>query len=192
MTEHYPDRMPNLAFKIMAAIMAVQDRLFPRIDKRIEGFPLEQGMTVVDYGCGPGRYTTRFARLVGNKGMVYAIDLQDLALEYVIRQMQKQGLNNIPPVLAKGYRTNLPDHSADRIFMLDMIFSVKEPSELLAEVHRICRPDGKLIVDDGHQPRERTIQMIRQSGLWKLEKESRDHLECVSVAGPDFLPAAAR
>jgi len=84
-------------------------------------------------------------------------------------------------VLARGYRTNIPDQTADMIFVLDMIFGVKDPSELLAEVHRLCRPQGRLIVDDGHQPRARTIQMINESGKWTIEKESRDHLECVPL-----------
>jgi len=181
MAKNNPDRMPDFTFKMMAAVMALEDHLFPRIDKRIEGFPIQKDMVVVDYGCGPGRYTTRFAHLVGVRGKVYAVDVQDLALEYVIGEMQKQGLNNIQPVLARGYRTNIPDQTADMIFVLDMIFGVKDPSELLAEVHRLCRPQGRLIVDDGHQPRARTIQMINESGKWTIEKESRDHLECVPL-----------
>ena len=174
-----PDRMPDFAFKMMVAAMAVEDRLFPRIDKRIEGFPIQKGMVVVDYGCGPGRYTTRFAKLVGSGGKVYAVDVQDLAFEYVIDQMQRLGLYNIQPVQAHGYRTNLPDHTADMVFVLDLIFGVKEPSELLAEVHRICRPDGILIMDDGHQPRQRTIQMIFSSRKWAIETETSDHLVCI-------------
>lgn len=181
MAKDNPDRMPDLAFRLMAAIMAVEDRLFPTIDKRIDGFQIQNGMTLVDYGCGPGRYTTRFARLVGDKGKVYAVDVQELALAYVRRKMLEQGLNNIVPVLASGYQTDIADNVADMIFVLDMIFGVKEPVSLLGELHRICRQAGVLVVDDGHQPRERTIQMIHQSGKWTIERESRDHLRCVPV-----------
>ena len=68
--------------------MAVKDRLLPVVDKRIEGFQVQPGMTLIDYGCGPGRYTIRFARLVGDQGKVYAVDVQALALEYVRRTMR--------------------------------------------------------------------------------------------------------
>jgi ubiquinone/menaquinone biosynthesis C-methylase UbiE len=40
-------------------------------------------MTVVDYGCGPGRYTIRFARLVGANGRVFEVDLRPLAMRMV-------------------------------------------------------------------------------------------------------------
>jgi ubiquinone/menaquinone biosynthesis C-methylase UbiE len=181
MTNDDPDRMPDFAFQAMAAVMAVQDRLFPRIDRRIEGFHIEKGMTVVDYGCGPGRYTVRFAQRVGDTGQVYAVDVQELALEYVKRRMQDQGLTNVVLVLARGYRADIPDHVADMVFALDMIFGVQEPRTLLAELHRVCRPDGVLAVDDGHQPRQRTIEMIHGSGKWRIDRERRDHLRCVPV-----------
>jgi ubiquinone/menaquinone biosynthesis C-methylase UbiE len=181
MAKGAPDRMSDLAFRLMAAFMAAQDRLSSRIDRRIEGFHIQKGMTVVDYGCGPGRYTTRFAALVGEEGLVYAIDVQELALESVRCRMRDQGLSNIVPVLAVGYRTKIDDHVADMVFALDMIFGVNEPTSLLAELRRLCRQDGVLIVDDGHQRRERTLQMLRQSGEWTIEKESRDHLRCIPL-----------
>jgi ubiquinone/menaquinone biosynthesis C-methylase UbiE len=173
--------MPDFAFRAMAATMALKDRILPTIDRRIEGFHVREGMTVVDYGCGPGRYTIRLARLAGDRGKVYAVDVQPLALAYVRRKMGEQGLTNVVPILASGYQTTIPDHVADMIFVLDMIFGVKEPLTLLGELHRICRHEGVLIVDDGHQPRARTIQMIQQSGVWTIEKQSRDHLRCVPV-----------
>jgi ubiquinone/menaquinone biosynthesis C-methylase UbiE len=175
------DRMPDLAFRLMAATMAVKDQLFPTLNKRIEGFSIQSGMTLVDYGCGPGRYTTRFAKLLGDTGKVYAVDVHELALAYVRRKMREQGLRNIVPILASRYQTDIPDNVADMIFALDIIFGVKEPVTLLGELHRICCQEGVLIVDDGHQSRERTIQMIHQSGQWTIEQESRDHLRCVPV-----------
>jgi ubiquinone/menaquinone biosynthesis C-methylase UbiE len=182
MTRDDPDRMSDLSFRLMAATMAVQDWLFPHIDKRIADFRIQEGMTLVDYGCGPGRYTIRFASLVGDRGKVYAVDVQELALAYVRRKMQKEELANVTPVLAHGYHANIPDDVADMVFALDMIFGVKEPTALLAEVHRICRPEGVLVIDDGHQPRARTVEMIRESGMWSIENDSRDHLRCVPVA----------
>jgi ubiquinone/menaquinone biosynthesis C-methylase UbiE len=172
------DRMPDLAFRMMAATMAVKDRLFPTIDERVATFRIKEGMTLVDYGCGPGRYTMRFAKLVGGQGKVYAVDVQELALEYVRRKMGHEGLSNIIPILARGYRADIADHVADMVFALDMIFGVQEPVTLLRELHRISSPAGVLIVDDGHQPRERTLHMIQASGQWRIEWQGRDHLRC--------------
>jgi ubiquinone/menaquinone biosynthesis C-methylase UbiE len=175
------DRMSDLSFRLMSAVMSLRDLLFPYIDKRVEGFGISPGMTIVDYGCGPGRYSIRFAELVGENGIVYAVDVQGLALEFVKKKAEDQRLNNIVPVLAQGYHTDIPDHAADKLFVLDMIFGVKEPAALLAELHRIARQDASLILDDGHQLRHRTIQMIHESGKWGIQEESKDHIRCLPL-----------
>ena len=33
---------------------------------------------VIDYGCGPGRYTLPIAKLVGPKGKVFAVDRREI------------------------------------------------------------------------------------------------------------------
>ncbi len=177
------DHMSNLEFRLMRAIMALQDFLHPTIDKRVATFGLGRGMTVVDYGCGPGRYTTRFARLAGSQGKVYAVDVQPLAIETVKRKMRRQGLNNIVPVLARGYNSGLPDKVADMVCALDMFFGLREPSTFLREVYRITRPEGVLIIDDGHESRQATLNKIHAAGCWSIEEEIPDHLRCRPVAG---------
>jgi ubiquinone/menaquinone biosynthesis C-methylase UbiE len=167
MTKENQDRMSNFAFQIMSAVIALEE-LFPqRIDQRVLGFGIQKGQTVVDYGCGPGRYTTRFAKLVGEHGKVYAVDVQELALEDVKKKMKAQGITNTIPVVAHGYETEIPDHSADMVLALDMFFLVKDPSALLAEIHRILRPDGLLILaacrrerSSGHISRSESARIL--------------------------------
>lgn len=179
MSKGNQDRMPDFAFRMMNAVMELKDRLFPSVDKRVAGLGILPGMTVVDYGCGPGRYAIRFAKLVGMPGKVYAVDVQELALESVKRKMKEQAINNVIPVLASGYKTSIPDHVADMAFALDMFFGVTDPAALLAELHRIVKPDGVLILDDGHQSRAKTLEKINGSGKWEIKEASRDHLRCV-------------
>jgi ubiquinone/menaquinone biosynthesis C-methylase UbiE len=179
MTGRNQDRMPDFAFSMMAATMAMEDWLFPRLDKRVAGFGIREGMTLVEYGCGPGRYTIRFAKLVGQRGRVYAVDVQELAIEYVKRKMSSEGLDNVIPILASGYQTGIPDHTADMVFALDMFFAVGDPVAMLREVHRITRSDGVLILDDGHKPRSSTVEKVNRSGKWEIKEASRDHLRCI-------------
>lgn len=174
--------MPDLAFRMISAIMALKDLLYPTIDKRVVTFGIREGMTVADYGCGPGRYTTRFARLVGRNGKVYAVDVQPLALEAVKRQMAAHSLANVVPVLAKGYDTELPDRVADMVCALDMFFGLGEPSTFLREVHRIIKPEGILVLDDGHQSRQTTLAKVRAAGGWRVVEETRDHLKCAPIS----------
>ena len=175
------ERMSDTSFRLMNLTMNVIDLLTPLVERRARAFGLQPGMAVVDYGCGPGRYTLRFSRLVGPAGKVYAVDIHELAIQAVRKKMSRYGLKNVQPVLATGYTTGLPAACADRVFALDMFFAIRQPNEFLAELKRLARPDGLLIIDDGHQPRQLTRQKILDSGLWKIATDWPDHLECRPV-----------
>lgn len=175
------ERMSDTSFKLMSLTFKLIDLLSRRVEKRTRTFGLQPGMIVVDYGCGPGRYTLRFSKVVGDGGKVFAVDIQELAIEALKNRMARYNINNIQPVLAHGYSSELPDHTADRVFALDMFFGIRKPSEFLAELKRLLKPEGILIIDDGHQPREVTRRKILDSGLWKIETETKDHLECRPV-----------
>jgi len=172
------ERMPDWHFKFMNLCFHVIDFIYPYIDKRIKKFGVEPGMTVVDYGCGPGRYATRFARLVGRHGKVFAVDIHELAVEAVKEKIDKYGLTNVEAVLASGYDSRLPDTIADVVCALDMFFIIKKPAEFLAELKRITKNSGCLVIDDGHQRRSVTKDSILQSDHWDIIEETRDHLKC--------------
>jgi ubiquinone/menaquinone biosynthesis C-methylase UbiE len=170
--------MSDRSFRGMTFLFEVVDFIYPYINKRIGKFGIEEGMTVVDYGCGPGRYAVKFAELVGENGRVYAVDIHELAIEAVKEKTRRDNLRNIEPILVQGYDSALPDAVADVVCAIDMFFGIKKPTEFLAELKRIIKSDGTLVIDDGHQPRSVTRAKIFDSGLWDIVEETRDHLKC--------------
>jgi ubiquinone/menaquinone biosynthesis C-methylase UbiE len=172
------EKMSDTVFRMMEVIFKVIDFVCPYIRRRVKKFGIEKGMTVVDYGCGPGRYTVEFADLVGENGKVYAVDIHDLAIDRVRKRMAKGNISNIEPVLIEGYNSTLPDKTADTVCAIDMFFVIKKPTEFLAELHRITKRDGTLIIDDEHQPRSVAKTKILDSGLWDIVEETKDHFKC--------------
>ena len=172
------ERMSNVSFRLMLLLFDIIDFFYPHVARRAKRFGITEGMTVVDYGCGPGRYTVNFAALVGEKGRVYALDIHDLAIAALKKRIAKRELRNVQPILIEGYDSTLPDATADVVCAIDMFFIINDPGAFLAEVKRIAKRDGKLVVDDGHQPRSVTRQKILDSGLWEILEETRDHLKC--------------
>ena len=172
------ERMSDTSFKFMNLAFRVLDLFSPYIDRRVKRFDIQAGVTVVDYGCGPGRYTERFVTLVGETGQVYAVDIHEMAIETIQRKMVKYQWRNVVPLLAKGYNSGVPDHVADVVCALDMFFIIQQPAEFLAELKRIAKPTGLLIIDDGHQSRQATRHKILDSGHWSIVEETRDHLKC--------------
>lgn len=54
----------------------------------------------MDYGCGIGSFTFPAASLVGEKGKVYALDKQPVAIKGVEEKAKKEGFLNIATILS--------------------------------------------------------------------------------------------
>ena len=172
------ERMSNASFRMMLLLFDIIDFFYPHVARRAKRFGITEGMTVVDYGCGPGRYTVNFAALAGERGKVYALDIHDLAIETVRKRIARRKLRNVHPILIEGYNSTLPDETADVVCAIDMFFIINNPAAFLAEIKRIVKRNGILVIDDGHQPRSVTKQKIFDSGLWDIFEETSDHLKC--------------
>ena len=177
-TKRKSEKMSDISFRLMELTFNVIDFLYPYIKKRVKRFGISEGMTIIDYGCGPGRYSIKFAELVGKKGKVYALDIHELAIAAVKKKIEKYNLKNIQPILIDGYDSTLPDNTADVVCAIDMFGAIKKPTEFLQEIRRITKKDGMLVVDDGQQRRSVTKMKIRDSGIWNIVEETKDHLKC--------------
>src|ERR1051325_2669602 len=56
---------------------------------------IKPGDAVVDLGCGSGYLTFPMAKMVGAKGKVYAVDIQEEMLDIVRKRMKEKGLKNV-------------------------------------------------------------------------------------------------
>lgn len=68
-----------------------------------------------------------------------------------------------------------------KLYAVDMFHMIKDPVPFLQELHRLLKPDGVLIIDDGHQSRTETKMKMNQSKLWNIATESKDHLKCTPI-----------
>jgi ubiquinone/menaquinone biosynthesis C-methylase UbiE len=171
------DRMPNWAFKIMAFMFNIAD-LFKSPEGKLDSFNIQNGQTVIDYGCGTGRYLPRASELVGEQGLVFAVDIHELAIESAFRQIEKHNLKNVKPIQTDGKTVNIPSNTADIIYALDMVHMVKDTQTFLKELNRLSKPDGILYLEDGHQPRSLTKEKVLKSGCWEITEENKTFVKC--------------
>jgi len=89
--------MSAFSFKFMYFILKFRDAfLRPRkILNKIED--IRNGVSILDYGCGPGSFTMVAAEMVGKDGTVIAADIHPLAIKQ--RSASKKGLKNIKTIL---------------------------------------------------------------------------------------------
>jgi len=174
------DRMNDVSFRVMAWMYRVQD-FFRPVGPVLNRFGIRPGDVVMDLGCGPGRYIHQASMLAGPEGTVYALDIHPLAIESVEKLIRKHFLENVRTLLFDGKTINLPDRSLDLVYALDMFHMVSEPEPFLREIARICRSDGVLILEDGHQPRKRSKKKVEQCGLWKITEENDRYMRLALV-----------
>ena len=159
--------MSNTAFRMMVWMMNLED-LFKSPKELLKKAPIKAGMTVVDYACGPGRYTIPTAELVGPTGKVYAVDIQPLAIEIVKRKAALKSLANIQPVLADSFNTGIPDSAADIVLLIDAITPIKEYNALFNEIHRLLKPDGILFMDSSHMNPSKARSIVEDTRLFAM------------------------
>ena len=124
---------------------------------------VQEGQTVLDYGCGTGSFTIPAAKIVGTSGKVYALDCFPRQLGMVKEESRKEGLTNIETILSNS-KTDLPDECIDVIWMCDVLHEVKERRAVLEELHRVLRREGVLAMYDGM--REKALNYT--TGLFSL------------------------
>jgi ubiquinone/menaquinone biosynthesis C-methylase UbiE len=106
------------------------------------------GQTVLDFGCGSGHFTIAAARMVGDNGKVYALDMHPLAIEAVEKKVAKEGLPNVGTILSDR-DTGLPDESVDVVLLYRTFYLVRDKQGLLDELYRVLKPDCILSVVGG-------------------------------------------
>ena len=107
------------------------------------------GNIVADFGCGAGFFSIESARIVGDEGRVYAIDVLPSALEAIESQAKALGLRNIVATRANLEReggSKLPPDSIDWVIAKDVFFQNQSRDVMIREIARVLKSGGHALV----------------------------------------------
>jgi SAM-dependent methyltransferase len=107
------------------------------------------GMQVADVGCGVGTVTIDLATLVGPEGRVVGVDLSPDQLAQARDRLAAAHRDQVSLVVASADETKLSDASFDLVYCRFLLLHLVEPREALREMHRLLRPGGILVCEDG-------------------------------------------
>jgi ubiquinone/menaquinone biosynthesis C-methylase UbiE len=156
----------NFDFQFMSVGYKFRDFFLPR-KNILEEVGIKPGFYVLDYGCGPGSYIVPLAKLVGESGKIYALDIHPLAIRKVRGIASKKQLANVETILS-DCQTGLPDNTLDAILLYDAFHSLNDPDVVLKELHRVLKPDGTLSFSDHHMKENEIISQVTNGGLFRL------------------------
>lgn len=112
---------------------------------------LRDGMRVGDFGAGAGHYSRAAAAIVDGGGKVYAVDVQEDVLKHLKLNAGAPHAGTIETVwgdIEKLGGTHLRDQSLDAVILANTLFQVEHRDGLLAEIKRVLKPGGKLLLVD--------------------------------------------
>ena len=163
--------MSSLDFKAMSFFFKIRDFLLPRGNILAEA-EIKPGFNILDYGCGPGSYTIVAAQLVGESGKVYALDINPLAVQQVQHIALKKKLTNVKTILS-DCATGLSDEVINVVLLYDTLHDLNKPEEVLAELHRVLKPNGILSSNDHHLEEHEIIAKLTGKGLFRLSTKGK-------------------
>ena len=110
---------------------------------------VHRGMFVADFGAGSGFYVIPVARVVGESGKVYAIDIQKHHLDIIKSRAAIEHIFNIESVwgdleIPRGSR--LEDDSVDMVLIANILFQVDKKQEVLNEARRVLKKGGVVVL----------------------------------------------
>lgn len=132
------------------------------------------GDTVFELGCGPGFFTEFIAKIITEKGIVYAQDVQPKILDQLKKRMEKFPLTeNIRPLLASSAQIPLPDASIDVIFAANVLEEIERENILedtAKEMERLLKKGAHITVIEhrigvSKARFEKIVQALEDRGL---------------------------
>lgn len=120
--------------------------------KIFEKLGLGSGMRVGDFGCGRlGVFALTAAKIVGDKGMVYAVDVVKTILAALEERAKTERIDNIKTVwsnLEVYGATKVENESLDAGFIINVLFQTDKDAAIIRECSRMVKPGGKLMIID--------------------------------------------
>ena len=138
---------------------------------------IQEEQTVLDIGCGSGTFTLSSATLVGETGIVYALDIDDRALDKLQIKAEKEGFKNIRMLRSSANeKIMLDDASIDHVLLIDVLQEVSNKDLLFDEIRRVLRYGGMMTVFPMHIDYNEVIKLGETKDLKLLSRKFDGHL----------------
>jgi len=144
-------------------------KLFHNPEKILRPY-IKAGMTVMDVGCGMGYFSIGMAKIIGDKGRVFSVDLQSRMLAVTQKRAERAGVA-ARIVLHHCARDKIGlREEADFILVFWMAHEVQQQKAFFNELRSILNPTGKILVAE---PRmhvsaasfQKTLDVAQSTGL---------------------------
>lgn len=120
----------------------------------LEAAGVRSGMRIGDFGVGrTGHFAIPASRLVGDDGVVYAVDIHPECLQMLEGHRKLGLLNNLETVwgnVERHHGVPLPPASLDLVLVINTLWQARDHLGVARELKRLLKPGARAVVIDWH------------------------------------------
>ena len=157
-------------------------------EKVVAALKVRPGMCVADLGAGTGYFVRHLSAAVGPTGTVLAVEPEPNLVSHLRDRAEKEGTDNVVPILASLDNPRLPTAVVDVILVVDTFHHFDHRRTYLPQLRRFLRPGGRVVIIDW-------FKRPLPEGPPPDHKLTRDQVVAEMTASgyelseqPDFLP----
>jgi len=149
--------------KVYSVLARVYDAGFdwalgPGRRRAVERLPAAPGERVLEVGVGTGLSLPHYP----DGCRVTGVDISEPMLEQARERADQLGLRNVDLRLMDARDLAFPDGSFDHVLAPYVISVVPEPERVLAEIGRVCKPGGTVVVVNHFQGDSRVRRSVER------------------------------
>ena len=147
-----------------------------RPELAIEALKLQPGDVVADIGAGTGYFSWRMAKKVGEKGLVYGVEIQEEMIDLMNKKMAQRKVSNVKPLLGTITDPKLPAASVDLVIMVDVYHEFDHPYEMMENICKGLKTGGRVAFVEfrGEDPKV-PIKLLHKMTEAQVRKEMEPH-----------------
>lgn len=145
-------------------------RLARRIARQATGTRGEPPSTLLDVACGPGHLLEQLAEVLPD-ARLEGLDISDPMLGRATNRLRHLiGQGRVKLHRGSAYDMPIEDSTYDAVVCTDALHSFEQPAELLAEMLRVARPGGAVIVHAWRRDMAAPIWQLAHLQTWWLTR----------------------
>ncbi len=160
-----------------------------QIDRVMDILKIAEGKSVADIGAGSGWFTVRAATRVGDKGKVFAVEINQEYINHINDRAKDEGFGNIETILGTENDPQLPKDAVDAVLILKTYHEFAQPLKVLKHVRLALKKDALLGIidkngngDDHGIKKELVIEELKRAGFALV-----DDYDFVKPDGMDYF-----
>lgn len=145
---------------------------------KILGRHIKPGMNIMDFGSAMGYFSLPMAKMTGENGNVYCVDIQKKMLDKLKKRAENAGVGNIIKtcLIGNGFNMNKLSTIIDFTMLFAVAHEVPDKEQLFKDLFLTMKPGGKVLFAEpkGHvspEAFEKSLNLAKAAGFKLLDEK---------------------